>query len=101
MDKVGTIASVYVNENLVGYIDNIYRTYYLSVANELLRAGVNSLRIDIESTVRYSYANAANYTQDVVEDYFWENMWITPSWVQQARSQQIDFGWDWSLAAAP
>jgi hypothetical protein len=44
-------------------------------------AGENKLRLDIESTVRYSYANNANYTSDVAPDYFWENMWITPSWV--------------------
>lgn len=25
----------------------------------------------------------------------------TPSWVEFGRTQQTDFGWDWSLAAAP
>jgi beta-galactosidase/beta-glucuronidase len=81
LDLVGTIATVYVNDQAVGYIDNIYRTYYLEVPSVLLVTGDNRLRIDIESTVRYTYANAANYTQDVAEDYFWSNMWLTPSWV--------------------
>jgi hypothetical protein len=25
----------------------------------------------------------------------------TSSWVEFSRTQQTDFGWDWSLAAAP
>jgi len=36
-----------------------------------------------------------------VEEYFWLNMWISEAWIQMARSQQIDFGWDWSMALAP
>lgn len=63
--------------------------------------GLNRLRIDLESTIRYAYANEANYTKDVAEDYFWENEWITQAEVEQARTQAQDFGWDWSLAAAP
>ena len=48
--------------------------------------GTNRLRIDIESTIRYAYANGANYTKDVAEDYFWENEWITQAEVEQART---------------
>ena len=52
MDKVGTIANVYVNDNFVGYLDNIYRTYYLKVPMKFLKLGDNVLIVDIESTVK-------------------------------------------------
>ena len=82
---MGTIADIYANGYKIGSIDNLYRTYYFDIPNVAInrdRTGLQRLRIDIQSTVRYTYARAANYTGDVVEDYFWDNMWITPSWIQ-------------------
>ena len=52
MDKVGTISKVYVNDNEVGNLDNIYRTYYLKVPMQFLKQGDNFLTVDIESTVK-------------------------------------------------
>lgn len=71
LSKVGTIANVYLNGHNIGYLDNIYRTYYLDIDRQYLNAnGTQNLRVDIQSTAGYTYARAANYTQDVVEDYF-------------------------------
>lgn len=78
---VSTIGHVYVNQHKIGQVDNVYRTFYLECPRDALKIGENDLTIDIESTVRHSYAQAANYTDDVIDDYFWTNMWLTPSWV--------------------
>ena len=71
---------MYLNDKKIGYCDNIYRTYYFLMTSAV--EGTNRLRIDIESTIRYAYANGANYTKDVAEDYFWENEWITQAEVE-------------------
>lgn len=101
LDKVGTIADIYLNGNLIESIDSIYRTYYVSLPQQSV-TGYYNLTIEIKSTVRETYIRASNYTQDVISvETPWENIWVSPSWIQDARSQQIDFGWDWSLAMAP
>ena len=79
LTQVGTVGSAYINGNWIGYMDNIYRTYYLAVPKQHLITGVNTLKIDIESTVRHSYANSANYTKDLFEDFPWTNVWVTRS----------------------
>lgn len=53
------VAQVVVNDKKVGDIDNVYRTYYIKLDN--IKEGTNSLSIQIESTVRYTYIKAAEY----------------------------------------
>lgn len=60
------------------------------------------MTIEIKSTIRETYLRAAAYKKNVTSvETPWENTWIHESWVQNVRSQAIDFGWDWSLALAP
>ena len=86
LDKVGTIANIYVNGFKVGYVENIYRSYYFKLDLNILKTGQNKLRIDVESTVRFTYIKAANYKKRLVEDYFQEHVWINPSWIEHART---------------
>jgi len=64
-------------------------------------SGKNILKVDIQSTIEYTYVYKANYTGDLVNDYQWNYEWISPSYVQESRTQASDFGWDWSPAIAP
>ena len=84
LEKIGSIADIYINGYLVSTVDNIYRDYYFDVnvpinVKPLLP---HTIQVVIRSTVRESYLRAANYTKGTTEDYFWSNIWITPSWVQ-------------------
>lgn len=56
--------------------------------------------MDIESTVKYTYEEAARINPKY-KDYDWNYVWLSHSWVQMARTQASDFGWDWSPAIAP
>ena len=68
----------------------------------MLVFGSNTLRIDIESTIRYTYIQGAKYTpNECCNEYQWGAVWANPSWIQFARTMANDFGWDWSLAAGP
>jgi beta-galactosidase/beta-glucuronidase len=52
---MGTLADIFVNAHKIGSIDNIYRTYYFDIPEEVLNrgtTGLQRLRIDIKSTVR-------------------------------------------------
>lgn len=69
--------------------------------DHLVSKGKNVLKVDIQSTIEYTYVYKANYTGDLVNDYQWSYEWLAPSWVQEARTQASDFGWDWSPAIAP
>lgn len=102
LDQVGTIATILVNGQEVAKTDNVFRTYHLNIPKPILQVGENRLRIDIGSTVRYTYEMEAKYaSQRLVKDFFQEHVWVTPAWVEHARTQQTDFGWDWSPALAP
>ena len=59
---MGVIANVSVNGVKIGYLDNLYRTYFLKIKSSDLIVGFNTLRIDIASTVEYTYVHHANYT---------------------------------------
>lgn len=56
--------------------------------------------MDIESTVKYTYEQAARINSRY-KDYDWKYVWLSKSWVQMARTQASDFGWDWAPAIAP
>lgn len=102
LDSVGVIADVLVNNVKIGSVNNLYRVFYLNVPYGVLKKGKNTLEIKIESTIRYTYIKAAQYSSMTFsEDYEFFGTWLTPNWVQFARTMAIDFGWDWSLSAAP
>ena len=61
----------------------------------------NNLQIEIESTVRKTYELKASFNDLPGKDALFNNLLIADSYVSFARSQQTDFGWDWSGAFAP
>lgn len=62
LSYIGTFAKVYINDQLVASIDNLYRDYYINVGRYTV-IGANTLRIDIESTVRKTFELKAAYRQ--------------------------------------
>jgi hypothetical protein len=78
---VGVIANVSVNGQVVGYLDNLYRNYYINLRADLLKQGENTLRIDIDSTVQYTFIHHANYTSiygNVADSFDWNYVWLKP-----------------------
>ena len=61
LDHVGAIGDVYVNNNFIGVADNLYRVFYMPIAEEYLNEGENTLRIDIDSTIKYTYYQSAKH----------------------------------------
>lgn len=102
LDQVGVIANISINGEQVGYTDNVYRTYFFKVPKNLVKLGANTIKIVIQSTVRYTYIQGAKFTpHESWTEYQWRATWLQPSWIQFARTPANDFGWDWSLASAP
>ena len=100
MSKVGSISKVVINGKEIAQTNNLYRTYYIPLDNTVV--GQNTIRIVIESTVRETYIRAAKaLLPGGVHDFQVHDVWLAPSWVQYARTQASDFGWDWSAAFAP
>lgn len=82
LEQVGVVAQVFVNNVQIGTVDNLYRIWYLEVPAKVLFAGSNSLRIDIESTVRYTFIEGARYTpEECCSEYQWNAVWANPSWI--------------------
>ena len=57
LEKIGTYADIYVNDHLIGSVDNLYRTYYFNL-HKATQNGLtltkrnNRLTIRIASTMR-------------------------------------------------
>lgn len=61
----------------------------------------NTLTFAIDSTIRYTYEQHAKYKgHKYIEDTA-PYMILEKSYVSFARTQAMDFGWDWSLTVAP
>ena len=64
LEKIGTFAKVYLNNAKIETIDNLFRTYYINLKSDLLRANrKNTLRVELESTVRKTYELRANFDE--------------------------------------
>jgi beta-galactosidase/beta-glucuronidase len=64
LEKIGTFAKVYLNNVKIETIDNLFRTYYINLKGDLLRVNrKNTLKIELESTVRKTYELRANFDE--------------------------------------
>lgn len=88
LDKVGTFASVFVNDQLVAELANLHRVHYVNLGKAKLREGANKLRIRIDSTIRKTVEAKLKYgdKQPRVGPWF-DNQWKNKSFVEFARTQ--------------
>lgn len=86
---IDTIADLYVNEVWIGHVSDMHRTYRFDV-KELVREGRNSLRIEIESPLRFirEFEPAPGCAHRFA------NTGTNPGF-QYARKASSMYGWDW------
>ena len=89
-DGVDTLASVYVNGNLVGECDNMHRWYEFELLNECecdLHEGDNELKVYIYSPVKYiKDENEKSFTGGALE---------AMEGFPHIRKAHCMYGWDW------
>ncbi|EFW90052.1 glycoside hydrolase family 2 sugar binding protein [Haladaptatus paucihalophilus DX253] len=89
-DGLDTVATVYVNGEIVGGAENMFRRHVFDVA-DALTAGENEVRIRFRSPVEYAAERAADHPYDVPT--------LRYPVDQPARNfirkAQCHFGWDW------
>lgn len=78
----------------------MYRTYYFPVDVDLSANAENTLRIDIESSMKYAFEQRAKDPYKT-KGFHLNNTWPGESWIQMIRTQSTDFGWDWAPAVSP
>lgn len=77
LDQVGVVANISINGVQVGFTDNVYRTYFFKVPKNLLNLGSNTIKIVIQSTVRYTYIQGAKFTpHESWNEYQWGHVWL-------------------------
>ena len=87
-EGIDTIATVFINETAVGKTENMHRTYRFDI-KEQLALGENTIRVAIESPVRYVAKRQA--LRQMPE-------WADPDKQNghgQIRKMACNFGWDW------
>jgi len=88
-EGLDTLAEVYINDNLTGKADNMFRTWEFDV-KKLLQPGRNNIRIIFRSTIPYIREKAAK-----------RKLWLTGVGhhriddSNQIRKMQCNYGWDW------
>lgn len=83
LDHIGSVGDVFVNDNFIGIADNLYRVFHFAIAEEYLREGENTLRIDIDSTIRNTFFKSAKHNST---DHMRSNSWLSPAFVNYART---------------
>ncbi|MEK1929801.1 MAG: glycoside hydrolase family 2 protein, partial [Pararhizobium sp.] len=96
IESLDTIASVYVNDELVLEARNCFLRYRPAVSS-LLKAGQNRLRIVIHSAI--AAGAHAQAVQPFYIPYSTGNCPIPNG--NMLRKPQCHFGWDWNIAIAP
>jgi beta-mannosidase len=96
IESLDTIASVYVNDELVLEAKNCFLRYRPAVSS-LLKAGQNRLRIVIHSAI--AAGAQAQAAQPFYIPYSTGNCPIPNG--NMLRKPQCHFGWDWNIAVAP
>lgn len=101
--SIDTVSTVYLNDQLVGTTDNMFRTYVFDVASyvDFAQTATNGLRVEFGSPLNYALNQASQYKNkygyDVPND-------CPPKWqhgechANFIRKMQSSFSWDWGPA---
>lgn len=97
---IDTIATVYLNGKYIGSTRNALRSHLLPVESGHLSKSGNTVRVVIDSALRYAKAQAAVYPYEVpaTQNY---NVWAEVTHRSFVRKAGSDFGWDWGPAFVP
>ena len=85
-EMLDTLATVYVNDTKVANTDNINRHYAFNVKN-IVKAGINSLRVDFASPLEYVKTKQAQHPLP--------NSTLGEAGSCHIRKSPYHFGWDW------
>ncbi|MEI2296914.1 beta-mannosidase [Ensifer sp. MJa1] len=96
LESLDTVASVFVNDQLVLEAENCFRRYRPDVSKALV-AGENRIRIVLHSSIAEGARRQAE--QPFYVPYHPGNSPIANG--NMLRKPQCHFGWDWNLAIAP
>ncbi|OLP61477.1 beta-mannosidase [Xaviernesmea oryzae] len=96
LESLDTIASVFVNDQLVLEAENCFRRYRPDVGG-VLKAGVNRLKIVIRSSI------AAGAELQAAQPFYIPHQELNSPIPNgnMLRKPQCHFGWDWNIAIAP
>ncbi|MGN0632898.1 MAG: glycosyl hydrolase 2 galactose-binding domain-containing protein [Oscillospiraceae bacterium] len=86
LERLDTLADIYLNEVHIGNADNFHRTWEFDVT-ETLRPGENILRVEIHSPTKFIAKKNAEYALTGVEHCM--------EGYQYIRKPHYMFGWDW------
>eukprot|EP01094_Clydonella_sp_ATCC50884_P019732 TRINITY_DN3927_c0_g1_i1.p1 TRINITY_DN3927_c0_g1~~TRINITY_DN3927_c0_g1_i1.p1 ORF type:complete len:944 (+),score=224.15 TRINITY_DN3927_c0_g1_i1:90-2921(+) len=91
-EGLDTVASVYVNDVLVGSVDNMFRMHTMDITSAV-KHGDNSIAIEFESAESYS-ARKAKETPYLIPESITEWQHGLP-FRNYIRKAQCHFSWDW------
>ncbi len=99
-DGLDTIAEVYLNDELVGNGENMFRQYRFNARGKLVE-GENSLRVIFRSPRQYALKRREKHTTHVPVEAFhnWALHPPRPNGRSAIRKGQYQFGWDWGIYA--
>ncbi len=84
-----TLATVWINDKLIGQTDNMFRAWTFEV-KEHLRTGNNTIRIKFDTLTPYVEKNRAAYKKEYGIDLSDARCWV--------RKAPYMWGWDWCRA---
>jgi beta-mannosidase len=95
--EIDTIATIFLNDNLVGSTSNAFRSHFLPINPKTLLEMGNTIRVVIDSPLSYTSTKSASYPYEIPSTANY-NVWLEPSHRAFIRKTGSDFGWDWGPA---
>ncbi|KAK7495642.1 hypothetical protein BaRGS_00013089, partial [Batillaria attramentaria] len=92
-EGIDTVATVLINDNVVGHTDNMFVRYTFDV-KAFLKPGNNSIRVDFQSAVDFAAKRAAKSTY-VIPPTCPADVQHGQCHVNMIRKEQCSFSWDW------
>ncbi|EGG14069.1 beta-mannosidase [Cavenderia fasciculata] len=93
---VDTISSIYLNDQLIGTTDNMFRTFRFNIKGHL-QSGTN--------TIRFDFTNPSSYCEKKASENGYEiPLWEYPHGIHHRnfiRKCGCHFGWDWGGCYCP
>ncbi len=96
LDQVDCFASIYVNDQLVGSTSSQFIAYHFDITSQL-RTGVNTLRIEFDSTSKMASQAAADFPFEL--PFLSWNCRVPHT--NMVRKTPCHAGWDWNICLMP
>ena len=98
--EVDTIATIYINGVIIGRTENQFRRYVFSLPQDILLSHLNTITINIQSSVVYASVAATTLSYDIPPD---SDPDIQHGFRHRnlIRKEASSFSWDWGPGYAP